>query len=310
MQTVHFRAMNTDILLAAEGPGEEVGRGFEAARQFIEDSERRFTRFSPDSELSHLNRSAGSWFHASHDMVFLVMLARQYVSLTRGLFDPSILPDLIRAGYDTSMDIVRTRGDLPSETFVPTRTRTSLDGMQILPEDDLIFLPQGVAFDLGGIAKGWIAEQAAVLLADHASACMVNAGGDMVMRGLPAGQSAWEIGIEDPRNSGEVLAAIHVPPGAVATSSTTRRTWKQGGKQRHHLIDPRTGEPAESDWLSVTVASAHADLSEVFAKSLLIAGPDEAPRIASDVDGIAYLAVDREGKLWGVQESLELIHER
>jgi thiamine biosynthesis lipoprotein len=138
---------------------------------------------------------------------------------------------------------------------------------------------------------------------------MVNAGGDMVMLGLPAGQATWQIGIEDPRQPGEVLAAIGVPPGAVATSSVTRRTWKQGEKQRHHLIDPRTGEPAESDWLSVTVYSPHADLSEVFAKALLIAGPNEAPGIASDVDGISYLAVDREGKLWGPQESLELIHE-
>jgi thiamine biosynthesis lipoprotein len=99
---------------------------------------------------------------------------------------------------------------------------------------------------------------------------------------------------------------LNIPPGAVATSSITKRAWKQGEKQRHHLIDPRTGEPAETDWLSVTVIAAHADLCEVFAKALLIAGPREAQTIAQNAD-ISYLAVNREGNILGTQESLEYI---
>lgn len=93
------------------------------------------------------------------------------------------------------------------------------------------------------------------------------------------------------------LTRLNVPPGAVTTSSITKRKWMQAEAPRHHLIDPRTGEPAETDWLSVTVIAPHTDLSEVFAKALLIAGSQEADVLARNAPEISYLAVDREGKI-------------
>jgi thiamine biosynthesis lipoprotein len=309
MEMTQFRSMNTDVFLNAEGKTRQIVRGFAEARRFIEESERRFTRFSEDSELSKLNRSAGNWFHASPDMVFVVMLAYQYVDQTRGLFDPSILPDLKRIGYDRSMDIIREMGSTVNDPHVQTRCRLPLDGLIINTDENLIYLPDGVQLDLGGIAKGWIVEQAAAILGEYSSACAVNAGGDMVLVGIPAGRKMWEITLEDPRTPDLPMTRLNVPPGAVATSSMARRTWNQGGKQRHHLIDPRTGEPAVTDWLSVTVLAPHAEMAEVFAKALLIAGPLEAEVIAQNATRISYLAIDREGKIWGTKESLEYVYD-
>jgi len=170
-------------------------------------------------------------------------------------------------------------------------------------------LPNGMRLDLGGIAKGWIAEQAALILADYSQACLVDAGGDMFMVGLPDGESSWQIELEDPRNADWSLTRLNVPPGALTTSSIMKRKWMQGEMPRHHLIDPRTGEPAETDWLSVTVIAPHADMAEVFAKALLIAGPREAEMLAQNATEISYLAVDHEGKIWGSLESLEYINE-
>jgi FAD:protein FMN transferase len=305
MESFQFRAMNTDISFAAEGTPANLAPGFEKAKQFIDESERRFTRFSEDSELSQLNRSAGTWFRVSPDMLEVILLAKHYVELTRGLFDPSILPDLRRVGYDRSMDLIRAEGLFSLPTPAPSQ-RTPFDGLVIRPEESLISLPPGMMLDLGGIAKGWIAEQAAAILAEYSPACGVSAGGDMYLVGLPENMDSWPVALDNPRNPGEILSMLNIPPGAVATSSITKRTWKQGEKQRHHLIDPRTGEPAETDWLSVTVIAAHADLCEVFAKALLIAGPREAQEIAQNAD-IPYLAVNREGNILGTQTSLEYI---
>ena len=130
----------------------------------------------------------------------------------------------------------------------------------------------------------------------------------MYLIGLPKNMDSWPVSLDDPRNPGETLSMLNIPPGAVATSSIAKRVWKQGEKQRHHLIDPRTGEPAETDWLSVTVIAAHAAMCEVFAKALLIAGPLEAQTIAQTAD-ISYLAVNREGNIVGTQESLEYIYD-
>jgi len=310
METFRFRAMNTDITLAAQGDPSHVQEGFERAQQYIEASERRFTRFSEASELSHLNRSAGSWFHASADMTFVLSLAKQYVEQTDGLFNPAILPDLERVGYDRSMDLIHAQDALlPPARFGQSPQLLPLDGLLINPDENLIFLPHGMRLDLGGIAKGWIAEQAALILTDYSSACLVDAGGDMFMVGLPEGETSWQIDLEDPLNTDRSLTSLNVPPGALTTSSVVKRRWMQGETSRHHLIDPRTGESAETDWLSVTVVAPHADMAEVFAKALLIAGPLEAEALSHNAPEISYLAVDHDGRIWGSLESLELINE-
>jgi thiamine biosynthesis lipoprotein len=312
MEITRFRAMNTEITLAAEGNIADVEQGFERTQRFIEASERRFTRFSDDSELSRLNRAAGSWFQVSADMTFVLMLAKQYTEQTNGLFNPSILPDLERAGYDRSMDLIRADHSLlpaPDSRFFPRPQLLPLDGLLINPDEHLVFLPPGIRLDLGGIAKGWIAEQAATTLAKYSSACLVDAGGDMFMVGLPKGEDSWQIDLEDPRNASWSLTSLNVPPGAVATSSIAKRKWIQGEIPRHHLIDPRTGEPAETDWLSVTVIAPHAEMAEVFAKALLIAGLLEAEMLVQNApEEISYLAVDRSGTIWGTFESLEVIN--
>ena len=114
--------------------------------------------------------------------------------------------------------------------------------------------------------------------------------------------------IRGPARSVKTLAILHVGPGAVATSSITKRAWRQGDRQQHHLIDPRSGEPAITDWLSVTVIAPQAATAEVFAKVLLIAGNDQAMDILDTESEIAFIAVDRQGSLWGSQNSKEYIN--
>ena len=104
MEYDEFRAMNTTILVAAEGEREALMPGFARVRQWIEEAEERFSRFRQSSELSALNRAAGRWFDLSDDMYTLLMEAQAAYQMTGGLFDPTILPALAYAGYDRSMD--------------------------------------------------------------------------------------------------------------------------------------------------------------------------------------------------------------
>ena len=306
METFAFRAMNSDILLAALGTPARTSEGFEETQRFIQACENRFTRFSEESELSALNRSAGTPFQASPDLFAVVALAQHFFHQTRGLFDPSILPDLKRIGYDRSMDFLRADGPAPLFESLLVEEHPSFSEMDLDETRGMILLPPGMSLDLGGIAKGWIAEQAATLLSDFSSACAVNAGGDMFLIGLPEGETHWPVAIEDPLQPENDLTTIQVDPGAVATSAVTKRVWKQGEKQRHHLIDPRTREPARTEWLSVTVVAPHAYQAEVFAKALLIGGPQELEELSRrGAARFSYLAVDYNLKIWGNQNSLE-----
>jgi len=221
METVSLRAMNTGILLAAEGQADELAVGFELAQQFIQAGERRFTRFSEDSELSALNRSAGEPFQASADLFTVVALARRFFHLTRGLFDPSILPELKRVGYDRSMDVLREQGPAPLFESLLKDERNSFSEMDLDESAQMILLPPGMSIDLGGIAKGWIAEQAAKILSRYARACAVDAGGDMFLVGLPDGLEQWPVELEDPL-TGQLLKIPNVPFRLLGTPGRIR----------------------------------------------------------------------------------------
>jgi len=148
------------------------------------------------------------------------------------------------------------------------------------------------------------------VLHSYTAACAVSAGGDIVFKGLPIDARYWPLSIEDPLDPTRSIAALRLGPSAVATSSVVKRSWKQGERLRHHLIDPRTRESAETDWLSVTVLAPDMALAEVYAKALLIAGGLEAPALAAQRPEISYVAVESGGALVASGVNLEEIREQ
>jgi thiamine biosynthesis lipoprotein len=308
MEFDEFKAMNTAIQVAAEGNRSDLWEGFKQVRRFITECEARFSRFIPSSELCQLNRSAGTWFQASTNMFELLTEALQLYKMTNGLFDPSILEALRKAGYDRSMDEIMAFGvSMVHGVSLPTTSRfgqTPLD-----PVREAIFLPAGMQIDLGGIAKGWIAEKAACLLAEYTPACAVSIGGDMAFQGIPAGENAWQVSLEDPLDEKRVLAVLEVKSGALVTSTVTRRQWMRGNQVMHHIIDPRTGTSAQVEWLGVTVAAPEATTAEAFAKAILIGGRDFGLQLAEEIPGLWFIAVNPDGSLTGTKNCKEIVYE-
>jgi thiamine biosynthesis lipoprotein len=303
MRYQEFRAMNTHILLAAEGSPQATRAGFARAQAFIQASEQRFSRFLEQSELTALNRRSGDWFAASDDLFSVVAQAARLQRQTGGLFEPAVLDALEQAGYDRSMEEIRAYGVSTAPVLFRARPRSIAEAL-LDAEHRQIYLPVGLRLDLGGIAKGWIAERAAQLLAEDFPACAVDAGGDAYMMGLPRGESGWPLTLEDPLDESRAVAILRLPPGAAATSAVTKRRWWKDGAPQHHLIDPRTQLPTASEWLSVTVLAPHLAEAEAYAKSLLIAGPGQAPAMAQ-AGGVEFIAVDRQSHLWGSPRSEE-----
>ena len=254
--TVSFHAMGTDVSVTALDADEtsvatEVAAIFRAAEQ-------RFSRFLETSELATLNRAAES-FVASAPMFEALERARAYVRMTGGIFDPGIGATLVAHGYDRSFaPAALDRGEVGRAGV------SSFIGVELDPRTRAVRRPAGLLVDLGGMIKGATADAAARAL-DGAGA--IDAGGDAVVRGEP-----WLVDVEDPRDASRVLVTLSLSNAAVATSAPNRRRWRAGDRAAHHLIDPRTGAPAESDLLQVTVLAPSAELADVAAKTVFVLG--------------------------------------
>ena len=269
-----FRAMGTEVELLVKA--DCAADAIEAAADEFHRLESLLSRFREDSELSRLNRDGV--VDAGPDLRRVVELALAARERTGGRFDPTVYDALLAAGYDRSFEQIDPRRKPPCRMPGPAGGAVSVDGGRIE-------LGPGVRLDLGGIGKGYAAERAAELLA-LAGPCLVNAGGDIATRG-----GSWPVGVETAAGS----LTLELSGGGLATSGRDRRHWRRNGRELHHLINPRTGEPAETDLLRVTVIASDAVEAEIAAKSLFLAGADGAVDEA-DAAGLAAVLVTEDGR--------------
>ena len=260
-----FRAMGTEIELVLDADAPDGA--FDQAEAEFERLEQVMSRFRPDSELSRLNE-AGS-LDASVDLVEVVGLALAAREETAGRFDPTVHEALVAAGYDRTFDEVAPTG--------PPRSAAGACGGGVTVDGHRIEVEPGYRLDLGGIGKGFAAERVAELLA-RSGPCLVSAGGDVAVRGVPAG-GVWPVAVDD-------TLTLGLERGGLATSGRDRRRWRRGGEECHHLIDPATGRPAQTDLVRVTVIGRTAVDAEVLAKALILDGLADA--IRRDASAVLY----------------------
>jgi len=269
MRSARFAAMGTEVhVLLPEESADEVA-GVEA---LFADWERRLSRFLRDSELSRLNALAGAPAVVGELLFRVVRAALDGAAATDGAFDPTLLRQQVRIGYDRSFDRLPSAMALPTESAAPGGAwrRVRLDVRSRIVE-----LPAGCALDLGGIAKGMAVDAALELLQSRgARGALLSAGGDLAVRGLPARDDAWTVLVGE--KGDQVVPLVH---GALATSGVARRSWRQGSRLRHHLLDPRTGEPAENGVREVTVAASKCAHAEVAATAAFVLGAERGAEL-------------------------------
>ena len=255
--------------------------------------EHLWSRFIPASEISQLNEQAGHWVPVSPDTLELIERAILAHAVTGGRFDPTVLGDVIRAGYDQSYDRIAASAD--RDTAPTSSLAAGVDGIDLDAAAGRVRLPAGVGFDPGGIGKGLAADRVATVLdAEGCAGVLINVGGDMRALGCgPAGDD-WTVDL-DPAATGAPLARVVLEHGAVATSSVLRRRWTVAGRTAHHLIDPATGSPSASGVVTASVLAAHGWQAEVLAKAALIAGLTDGLELIGHLGADGVLIDDHGG---------------
>lgn len=206
------------------------------------------SRFRPDSEIMALAASGGRPTPVSATLANLLDAALTAAAQTEGDVDPTVGAALVALGYDG--DVPTRRADEPLVTSILAPAVWSMITLQ----HGVVTVPPGVVLDLGATAKAVAADQCAERVHEvTGSGVLINLGGDIATAG-PSPHGGWQVGVRDAE--GEPETSLALPSGAaLATSSTLRRRWRRGEEVLHHILDPRTGRPADPVWRTVSVAA-------------------------------------------------------
>lgn len=225
------------------------------------------SRFKEDSELSQLNQRVGNEVEVSELLFSILKDALRFYEETNGVFNPGILSAMESSGYTKSIEFIKGREVSAASLLAPEVA--AVQPYSLNENNQRVVLQTRI--DLGGIAKGWVIDRAAEVLSDYGFG-FINVGGDIRVFGrLPR---PLNIGIEDPFEPAQMLSSIQVTDGAVATSTSMKRRWKVEGRNKHHLIDVKTGEPSSSTIVSSTVTAPTALEADVLAKVTLLLGEE------------------------------------
>ncbi len=247
-----------------------------------------FSLYDPESELMQLNRSAG-WFAASPDLLAVLREYEHWQRATHGACNPRVGALVEVWKYTEQVDIE------PNPDYLDTLAR-DITGPGWQRDGSLIYRVDHT-LDLNSVAKGYILHRAsaAVRQLPGVTGLLLNLGGDL----CAWGDAPSLVGIQDPHQPYEnaaPLTAVRLKDAAIATSGGYQRYFTIGGRRYSHLIDPRTGRPADHI-ASATVIAPTSTVANVLATSLCVLAPDEGLRLVAATPGTDCLIVTAEGKL-------------
>ncbi len=251
-----WSALGTTVVLQSADP-RALASARVAAEAELAAIDLACSRFRSDSELSLLNARAGRPFNVSALLLEALTLALDAAQLTDGAVDPTVGRALELAGYDRDWSLLAAPCGEPAPPVLSVRQRSGWRTVELDASTRRVRVPAGVHLDLGATAKAWAADRAAAAAADASGdGVLVGVGGDIATAGTPP-IGGWRIKVtENHRSDASARGqSVVIHSGGLATSSSAVRRWSHDGHTMHHLIDPRTGAPAQSCWQTVSVVA-------------------------------------------------------
>lgn len=304
MVTGNHLAMDTNVTIKVPADNEEE---IQRAREAIRDALREIDRieelmstetpvsmalsclYRPRSQVYILNNSETQWVQLSSEVIYVLKQASRFSIMTDGHFDVTIKPLV-----DFWMKEVLDSGKMPTGSELSQYLELVDYGNLVIDEENsrARFVSEGMQVTLGGIAKGYAVDRACEVLQGRGiTEALVDIGGDI----RTIGERSWTIGIADPRAQGEMLGVIRLQNMAVATSGDYERYHLIGAERVHHIISPKTGEPARAS-MSVTIVADDCLTADALSTGVFVMGP-EAGELLLDSIGVGGLIVDAQGQI-------------
>ncbi len=272
----------------------------------IERLEKLFSRSVPESDISNINDNAGQKpVKVSPEVFFVIKEALEYAELSEGAFDPTVAPLTDLWGFFSDQDY---RLPEPGE-IEDTLQLVNYGLVELDQEEQTVYLPlPGMGLELGGIAKGFIVDQALEILQEEGvKNAYVNAG-DIGLLGTRPDGDPWRIGVRNPRDEMDMIAVLPLENKAVDTSGDYERFFEEEGVKYHHILDARTGMPAE-ELASVTVVADTTMAADVLSTVAFILGPQQGFDLIEKKAGAEGIFVTPELEITytaGLEDTIEI----
>lgn len=284
---LEFFAMDTFMRVLAYGEEESREAAVNAAKEEVERLEKLFSTESKTSEIAKVNALGEG--AVSEDTLSLLKRAKELCTLTNGAFDISIYPLMQAWGFPEKTYHV------PSDTEI-SELKKKVDAAQIIIDEEnkrVCFGMEGMQIDLGGIAKGFASTRIMEIYRERGMVSgLVSLGGNVQVLGTKPDGSLWNIALQNPDGGEDYLGVLQIKNCAVITSGSYERYFEQDGVRYHHILDPATGYPADSEFVSVTVVSEDGTLADGLSTALFIMGKERAIQFwreySEEFDAVLY----------------------
>ena len=268
-----FFAMDTVMTINAYGSKSESA--VKAAQNEINRLDKLLSVQKENSEIFKLNQSKK--MTVSEDTLTLITRSKEIYTLTDGAFDISCEPLIREWGFYSGLE-----NKVPSQKAI----ETALEGVgaeHIKIENSTVTLDDNTSLDLGGIAKGYASHKAAEILKDNGvTSALMSLGGNVRAVGSKPDGESWSVAVTNPDDNSRSIGTLKISDKAVVTSGGYQRYFEENGQTYHHIIDTKTGYPADSGLKSVTIVSDDDALADALSTALFVMGLEKSRKFYSE----------------------------
>ena len=266
--------------------------------------ERLLSRTVEGSDVWRVNHAGGAPVEVSDDTVVLLNTARQVSELSGGAFDVTIAPVSTMWDFTSGAAIVPDAEAIAEAAALVDYSRVEVDG-------NTVTLPEGMMIDLGGIAKGYIADALKqYLIKRGVESAVLSFGGNIVCIGLKPEGAPWKVGIQDiDKPTGEYMLVAQNYGGSTVTSGIYERGFEAGGVYYHHILDPGTGWPVQNELASVTIFSDSSMWGDALATAAFALGTEGGTKLIEGLDGVEAVFIARDRSVSGTSGAGEYLTE-
>ena len=251
--------------------------------------ERLLSRTVEGSDVWRINHAGGKPVEVSDDTVILLQTARRVSAYSDGAFDVTIAPVSTMWDFTSGAAVVPDADAIARAAALVDYTRMDIEG-------NTVTLPENMMIDLGGIAKGYIADEVKLYLMDRGvKSAVLSFGGNIVTIGLKPDGSPWKVGIQDiDKPTGEYMLVSLNFGGSTVTSGIYERGFEADGVYYHHILDPSTGWPVQNELASVTIFSDSSMWGDALATAAFALGPEKGMSLIEELNGAEAVFISRD----------------